>query len=603
MPAFLRRLAELETLAGSGLADVLAASDLDPENFPGRRHRLVFALLDPADATSHERRLRLAITRVLGKPTGGDRHWDAGCAAVSLADLDDRVTLLLTPQLSMSNLRTAAVHWLDGNEVRDWLVASGFVDHATEPDADGSWPQWDGSVSRASVWTPSDGTVRVKLYLESGVRPPGTKGSTDDERWTDTLAYLADGLGPPDRPGWWRRGSRSFRIEGMRSSTRSITLAQAPPGEVHGPLGRRSRIPTTPDPDPAVAARLVRVVADLRGATLDLAVGALVAAGVVTDDPPRLRTGGAVLRDHAGHPVELGLVDGRLERAAVEATSATTWDAVVSDLDAQFGAISESHGFDRRWRLGSLVVRHAGRTGDDGVERLRVAIGEDTAPAVGSASSWLVDGKPFEPVSLSDEWHARCVGAAVSAAVVPAVVPGQPVWRVGERILWLDGDGLHAAGPGTWPAWAAGMPAGGEPAPMPAVELAAFLDGVAGWRAATPEDAAALLRDLGWTTADPDVVSRRTETTAAVCVRRPAGSGLSMWLVDDRIRSWRLDLTHPTDPDATPRTARVLDGVLAPYAGGTPDEGWSVGAFRVGVSHGLLPGLGPTIGLEGTVST
>lgn len=596
IPAFLRRLTELETMTEVGVADALAASGLDPRDDFGDRTWLTFDHLGHDDGASYERRLRLAITRLLGKPTGGARHWDAGCVNVGAVFRDNRVSLVLHPQFSARNLRTAVERWLDGMEVRAWLVESRFAEPDAEPGPDGRWPTPDGSASQASVWTRTDGTTRVTLFMESGVRPPGTKGSTDQERWTDTLAYLADGLGPADRPGWWRRGSRSFRIEGMRSSARSITIAEAAPGTVYGPLDRVSVIPTTPDPDPVAAVALLRALTDLRGVLYEDAVAGLVAAGLVTGEQSRRSTTGAALLSATGQTVGIDLVDGRLARGVVEATAATSWDAVEETFGDAFGP-SESHGFDRRWRVGTMVVKCAGTAGDNGFERLRAEVAEDTAEAVSAARAWLLAARPLDDVwTVGDAWHARCLGAALSIGVVPAVVAGQPIWRVDDRILWLQEDRLHAAGPGAWPAWAAGMPPGGTSAPPPADELRRFVDAVSSWRSATPADALATLLELGWTTPDPDAL-HRSERHAALSLRRPAAASLSMWLSDGRLSSWRMELTDLTGAVATERTERDLDEVLAPYA--DRDRGATVGEFRLSRSGGFRATVGQTVTLEG----
>ena len=98
---------------------------------------------------------------------------------------------------------------------------------------------------------------------------------------------------------------------------------------------------------------------------------------------------------------------------------------------------------------------------------------------------------------------------------------GQPVWRVDDRLLWLQEDQLVGADAGSWPAWATGMPPGGVSLPASPAELAGYLDAVAGWRDVHLGGAIASLVDLGWASNDPDSVTQPSETTPSFACAAP----------------------------------------------------------------------------------
>ncbi len=235
-----------------------------------------------------------------------------------------------------------------------------------------------------------------------------------------------------------------------------------------------------------------------------------------------------------------------------------------------------------------MVIRHTLPTGPQGFERHRVRLGEDTKEAVAAAREWLLREEPFGDISIGDHWRARCLGARLSAEVVPALRAGQPVWRVDDRVLWFQNDQLASAAMDTavgtcaWPGWVAEMPPGGTATPVQPDELAEFLDGMITWR--TLGDATATLIDLGWTTADPDTVSQSSDNVAVVRLLRPAGAALRLTLHDGASQRWDLDLLNSADSAFIAVIEQRVRAVLATRPQDN-ERGWKIRPAR-----GVVPG-------------
>jgi len=232
MSGFMNRLALLEI---PDMDDVVAAAQAAGLAVDEVRDTRLYVGGVGDDAAKLKRQLTVAITKALGKPSGGGKHWFAGPWEVHVSVVR-RIEVLLRPRYSLARLRRAAAAWLGGADLRPWLVDSGFVPADAEPDERGMWPaeKMFGPVSVAFVHTRATGDpVHVMMSMEAGVRPPGDMSVSDDERYAATLGYLAEALGAPAEGGyWWCRGSRSFCFKRMRSSSRSITFDEAEPGMV-----------------------------------------------------------------------------------------------------------------------------------------------------------------------------------------------------------------------------------------------------------------------------------------------------------------------------------------------------------------------------------
>ena len=155
-----------------------------------------------------------------------------------------------------------------------------------------------------------------------------------------------------------------------------------------------------------------------------------------------------------------------------------------------------------------------------------------------------------------------CVGAALSAKVVPAVTAGQPVWRVDDRLLWLQEDQLVGADAGSWPAWATGMPPGGVSIPASPAELAEYLDAVAGWRDVNLDGAIATLSTLAGRattpTRSPSPVKPRHHSPALPRrIRCPNDSARQQHPL------WTIELAKSKDPNIVTPRSKVSGNFLA----------------------------------------
>lgn len=221
IPDYLERVSSLKSRDVDSLADAARAAGLDP--FDGRRglspdhihQRLQLPIEGETDPT-FERRLRTAVTRRLGKPSGTDKHWDVGLHEATVL-VRASVSVILHPAYSLEELRAAALEWLDGAEWSAWLDEQGYAR------SEGAGP----TLSRASVHERDD-RRSVTLFLEAGARVRDSKPADDDESFALTLGYLGDALGESVTSGVWVRGRRSFSIRRMRSHTRSVAFTEPP---------------------------------------------------------------------------------------------------------------------------------------------------------------------------------------------------------------------------------------------------------------------------------------------------------------------------------------------------------------------------------------
>ncbi|WP_163543337.1 hypothetical protein [Occultella kanbiaonis] len=497
IPDFLQALARLDSstpasieraLAGAGL-DEAADREAHRDVLPRHQH-IGFVRSGDDDPEAFQRRLRGAITRKVGKPSGTDKRWDVGGWAVQVSCRARSVSLSLHAQFSMSDLRRAATAWLDGAEVGQWLVEYGFVDAGARPDDEGRWPRSEHSLTRAFVTTRATGETRVRFFMEASIRPPGTKSANDDERFQQTLEFLGEATGAPRQDGAWRRNSRSFSIRRMKSfHSRSVDFGDAPAGRVHAPFGGSAvTIDATPEPEPHEAASLLRRLSDLRGLPFEEARRRLIADGVVTQASARELPGTVALLDPHGRDIEFGLVDGRVARSIVQVApeSKDAREVISTAFTDAFGDPAALW----TWAVGATVTSFANlKTGAPGFERYRAQVAEPTSAVVAAARSWLLAGEALGHHVVRDDWHGRCVGAAISGEVVPAAVTTQPIWCVDDRLLWLEANRLVGALRPDWPSWATTLTGGGTTAPIAGADLARFAHLVSGWREPSTADA------------------------------------------------------------------------------------------------------------------
>ena len=578
LPALIAAVAEIDRPGDEALRETLAASGLPFEPAPyallpvrSWAHKVSFPFVAEQETAAFERKLRSAVSRAVGRTSGSDKHWDAGCYAVVLDVDDDAVEVAFSPQLSVPRLAAAAGAWLDGMDAREWLVTYDL--RAADEHAPSALhlPTPPADFVGAKLHSRDDEPLNVHFFMEAGPRVPGSTAKDDDGRYEEILALLSERLGETAKPGWWNAGVRTFSIRRMRSYTRDITFSESAPGKARSARGRVVDAPATPEPVPAEAVALLQRFAAFRAQPIDDVIAALQAEGLLgAQEPERFRDRVRVF-DPVGRSIELTTVDGRLAKASVEAATAPVDystpnkndELIRAALEAAFGPQLGS-GTTTRWEHGPMIVQYDGRGTDRDFPRTRLAIGEDRTAAY-DVGSWLTEGATPPEVPLRDAWHGRCFGAAVSGGSVPPVAAGMPVWRVDERLLWLDADRVCSAGAGQWPEWAPSLGGGGTLEPPAAESLARFVEIVAGWRWPSVDEVWAALVELGWATDDPDTLTQSSESQVKISFQRPAGRYLSLQLFEGRVETWFTEIAVSDDDEALASIFESVQQLLAPY--------------------------------------
>lgn len=579
LPALLAAVSRIEKPDDQALREAVIASGLPYDDDPDvvmlvRSWVPIYAFPCAlvSEKAAFERKLRSAVSRAVGRTSGGDKHWDVGSYAVTLKIRGDVVALAFDPQLSIARLASAAADWLDGVDAGEWLVAYDIRDEDDRAPSPLHLPRPAADYLGATLGSRADQPLGISLFMEPGVRTSGSRATSDDARFDEILALLTERLGAPMKPGWWTSHSRSFAIRRMRSGTRSISFTEAASGKITTAVGHVVDAPTTPDPIPAEGIAFAARLAAFRAQPVDDVITALRAEGALDDQEPQRFHGLVRVFDPHGRPIQIFTIDGRFARASVQLAPAPTSYAepdanakvIAETLDETFGP-QLGEAATRRWRHGPISVQFGGRSSDPDFPRTQLVIGEDLL-GHHEAGRWLTESEPAPDIRLHDAWHGRCFGAAISADAVPAVNPGMPVWRVDERLLWLENDRLMSAGAGQWPAWAPALAGGGTMEPPTIESLSRFVEIVAGWRWPSVEDVWSALVDLGWATPDPDTLVQESEFHATLRLRRPAGRYLAMQLHDGRVETWMVEVAIDDDRAALTPVLESLREILAPYS-------------------------------------
>ncbi|MFT3887630.1 MAG: hypothetical protein QM713_05635 [Arachnia sp.] len=576
IPRFLAGLDRHELADPAAVLAEAVAAGLRPEPEEEPSDRLEFPIGDE-DKEALLRRLRPAVTRAIGKPSGGAKVWFQGPYEVHLGGYRDSVELWLRPQYSVLRLRQVAAAWLVGAESREWLVGSGFVAPDAEPDVDGKWPRFAGSPVQPFVRTDGYSPVSVSFFMDPGVHPPGKPAAGDDERYAETLAFFAEELGDQAAPGCWIRGSRSFSFTHMRSRSRSIDFVEAPPGQVTI-RGQRVDVPSTPDPDPAEATALLAQLARQRGALRDDALTALTKAGVIGSGAPESWPGGITLTTPRGVPARVRLIDNRVANAAVRlCRTAQNPRLPEESMTGAFGEPAMAGSY-RQWSVGSMSAWYGGDAGPAGFQFRLILLEDDVRGPLDAIRKWLVDGEFLPPLRLADSWQGRVLGAAISAEVVPASAPGEPLWRVDDRLAWLSRDQVLIADRSSWPDWATWEIPGLRTVPPSRSSVGSFVAATKRWAATTFD---ALWQDLvaiGWATRDPDTVVWRTsdeKPEAYVTLRLTAAVNAMLYATvadDGTVSSWRMTVVRSTDGRLVDETAALVRAALEAAGDGARAE-------------------------------
>ncbi|MFK0402722.1 hypothetical protein ACIQTT_10360 [Microbacterium sp. NPDC090225] len=200
-------------------ANGLAGDDVRPEL--AERHPYVHLVFTAEPDAGFERRLRAAVTKRVGKPSGTDKHWNLGHLTAAVTATNRSLGLSLSPEYSATELRDAAADWLQGAEATAWATRHRYLDDRSPLDrAADSPPRFFPSAVR--VHLDASPGPRATFFMAAGTRAPGTRPDDDDARLASVEQYLTEALGPTEGPGRWVRENRVFTIRRMRSRTRSI---------------------------------------------------------------------------------------------------------------------------------------------------------------------------------------------------------------------------------------------------------------------------------------------------------------------------------------------------------------------------------------------
>ncbi|MCK2030062.1 hypothetical protein [Microbacterium galbinum] len=200
-------------------ANGLAADDVRPEL--SSLHPYAHLVFTAEPDAGFERRLRAAITKRVGKPSGTDKHWNLGHLTATVTATNRSLGLRLSPEYSAIELRDAAADWLQGAEATAWAARHRYLDDRSPLDrAADSPPRFFPSAVR--VYLDASPGPRATFFMAPGTRAPGTRPDDDDARLASVEQYLTEALGPAEGAGRWVRENRVFTIRRMRSRTRSI---------------------------------------------------------------------------------------------------------------------------------------------------------------------------------------------------------------------------------------------------------------------------------------------------------------------------------------------------------------------------------------------
>lgn len=207
LPSLVKKIGESMSHSNSTIINAVESLDLSPAPYARKPWRelqkyptIRFEAETELDGT-FERKLRAAVTKHVGKPSGTNKAWNLGAYEISFNLRPQAVILHLVPQYSLETLRAAAAEFLAGVEIESWLAKYDFTS-----------PSVHVSPTRTSI----------TLSMAAAVKPPDTKPASDDENLDNTRHYLRAVLGESQDVTTWMNDGRTFEFRRMKSRSRSI---------------------------------------------------------------------------------------------------------------------------------------------------------------------------------------------------------------------------------------------------------------------------------------------------------------------------------------------------------------------------------------------
>ena len=181
------------------------------------------------------RRLRIAVGKVLGKPTGGVKEYSSGAFNLTMHVGDKVVEIhFISAEHRLDHIAEAARAWLAGESLDVWKEGAGyrFVNSPTDEQGKPTDTRNLGvhiyATDNGGDGADEDGTyISISLPIAAGAHPPGVFGNTKEERHEVVRNYLIGELGEEEGSRfirrYWRDGNRWVSLRGYRGGG-SMTL-------------------------------------------------------------------------------------------------------------------------------------------------------------------------------------------------------------------------------------------------------------------------------------------------------------------------------------------------------------------------------------------
>lgn len=227
LPAALARLSEVATFDIERMRAIALEEGLEHLPRPRVDDQRSLRLQHSEDAAGLSRKLRAAISKAIGKPTGTDKAYSSGPFIFEVR-VDDVVIVSSRPQRSLESIGAAAVAWMTGTPFPEWSDAAGNgIMHPTE------------RLIRAPRVTERPGRLSFEVDLASGLHPAGAVVNDLPQRRAALAAYFSSLVGEPETPPYiterkaWLRGPRQLMLAGYRSGgNHSLTFIHDDSGAV-----------------------------------------------------------------------------------------------------------------------------------------------------------------------------------------------------------------------------------------------------------------------------------------------------------------------------------------------------------------------------------
>ncbi len=228
LPTALSRLSEVAEYDIERMRAIALEEGL--EHFPRSRidDRRSLRLQHSEDAVGVSRKLRSAISKALGKPTGTDKVYSSGPFICELR-VDDIVTVAARPQRSLESVGAAVAAWMSGVPLSEWANAEGAgIMHPTE------------RLIRAPLVHERPERMSFAVDLGAGLHPVGVVVNDLPQRRAALAEYFSGLIGEAEVPPpyiterkAWMRGQRQVMLAGYRSGgNHSLTFIDDDRGEV-----------------------------------------------------------------------------------------------------------------------------------------------------------------------------------------------------------------------------------------------------------------------------------------------------------------------------------------------------------------------------------